>query len=176
MKKLLFISLLSFCSILGYSQSEATTQNPSVFVLSFPEDATDGKKTIKNNNLSIDKTAYMTEQNGLVILGYETIYPEEYIQTLDKAALTALLKSINSEGFAKLNELMGATPENPVEKNTKFKNAAETIITTAKVNGLNFESTTLRSQNNFLQIIFIGEVKSKEAQDFMAQLEIIVVE
>ena len=61
-------------------------------------------------------------------------------------------------------------------KNIKFKNASETIQTSGKINGLNLESTTLRSQNNFLQIIFIGEIKSKDAQDFMSQLEIIVVE
>jgi len=172
MKKI-FIVMLSF---LTYASVVGQTENPSVFVTNLTEEALESKTIVKKDDLSIEKINYMTEQNGVVILAYESIYPMEYISTLDKEALSNLLKSINQEGFEKLNGLMGATPENPVEKNIKFKNASETIQTTAKVNGLNFESTTLRSQNNFLQIIFIGDVKSKDAQDFMAQLEIIVVE
>lgn len=172
MKKIILMVLffITYASVLGQSE------NPSVFVMNLAEDALESKTIVKKDELSIDKTNYMTEQNGLVILAYETIYPLDYINTLNKDGLSNLLKSVNQEGFEKLNELMGTLPENPAEKNIKFKNAAETIQTSAKVNGMNFESTTLRSQNNFLQIIFIGEVKSKEAQDFMAQLEIIVVE
>jgi hypothetical protein len=172
MKKMILLVLFFITSAAVSGQSE----NPSVFVMNLAEDALESKNIVKKDEISIDKTNYMTEQNGLVILAYETIYPLEYINTLDKDGLSDLLKSVNQEGFEKLNGLMGTLPENPAEKNIKFKNAAETIQTSAKVNGMNFESTTLRSQNNFLQIIFIGEVKSKEAQDFMSQLEIIVVE
>ena len=172
MKKiiLLVLSFITYASVLGQSE------NPSVFVMNLAEDALESKTIVKKDELSIDNSNYMTEQNGLVILAYESIYPMDYINTLDKDGLSNLLKSINQEGFEKLNGLMGALPENPVEKNIKFKNASETIQTIAKVNGMNLESTTLRSQNNFLQIFFIGEVKSKDAQDFMSQLEIIVVE
>jgi hypothetical protein len=172
MKKIfiLMLSFLTFGSVLGQ------TENPSVFVMNLSAESLDSKTVVKKDDLSIQKTSYMNEENGLVILAYETIYPLEYISTLDKKEMSALLKSINQEGFEKLNELMGTFPENPVEKNITFKNASETIQTKATVNGMNFESTTLCSQNNFLQIIFIGEVKSKDAQDFMSQLEIIVVE
>lgn len=172
MKKIFIVvlSFLTYVSVLGQ------TENASVFVMNLTEEALESKTIVKKDELSIEKINYMTEQNGVVILAYESIYPMDYIKTLDKEGLTNLLKAVNQEGFDKLNGLMGATPENPIEKSIKFKNAAETIQTTAKVNGLNFESTTLRSQNNFLQVIFIGEVKSKDAQDFMGQLEIIVIE
>lgn len=172
MKKIIILLLffVTYTTVLGQSE------NTSVFVMNLADDAFESKTTIKKDELSIDKINYMTEQNEVVILAYESIYPLEYINNLEEEALTDLLKSVNEEGFQKLNELIGAMPENPTEKNIKFKNASETIQTTAKANGMNFESTTLRSQNNFLQIIFLGEVKSKEAQDFMSQLEIIVVE
>lgn len=171
--KNIFISLIAFFVYLTVS---GQTENPSVFVMNLSEEAMESKTSLKKDEITIDKKNYLTEENGLVILAYESIYPLEYIQTLEKEKLTNLLKEVNQEGFEKLNALMGTYPEKPVEKSIKFKNASETIQTTATVNGMNFESTTLRSQNNFLQIIFIGDIKSKEAKDFMAQLEIIVVE
>lgn len=172
MKKIILLVLffITYASVLGQ------TENPSVFVMNLTEDALESRTIVKKDEIAIEKINYMTEQNGLVILAYESIYPLDYIKTLDKDGLANLLKLVNQEGFDKLNGLMGASPENPSEKNIKFKNASETIQTSGKINGLNLESTTLRSQNNFLQIIFIGEIKSKDAQDFMSQLEIIVVE
>jgi hypothetical protein len=172
MKKIfiLMISFLTYASVLGQ------TENTSVFIMNFSEEALESKTVVKKNDIAVDKINYMIEQNSVVILAYESIYPFDYIEKLDKDELEALIRSINKEGFEKINNLMGAIPEKSVEKIIKFKNASEAIRTNAKVNGLEFESTTIRSQNNFLQIIFIGEVKSKDATDFMAQLEIIVVE
>lgn len=171
--KNIFIILFAF---LTYSTVLGQTENPSVFVMNLTADALESKTTVKKDEIAIDKINYLTEQNGLVILAYESIYPLDYINSLEKEKLTNLIQVVNQEGFEKLNGLMGSFPENPIEKKIQFKNASETIQTTATVNGMNFESTTLRSQNNFLQIIFIGDVKSKEAKDFMSQLEIIVVE
>lgn len=172
MKKSFLLVLTLMVSCLAYSQEE----EPSVFVMSIPSDTMSESKTVNKDKKKEQHSSYIWEENDVVISVYEIVFMPEYISSLEKDTLDALLEKTKTEGQKKLIELIGGSFEN--EKTTKslFKSKYESIKTESSINGLDVENITIRAQNCFLNITLYGSVKSKEARNFIEQIEIIEVE
>lgn len=172
MKKAVLLALSLIFSYSVYCQEE----EPSVFVLSIPADAMAETKTVNKDEKKEQHTLHIWETNGLVISVYEIVYMPEYISSLESEVLSELLEKTKTEGEKKLIELTGGSFEDEKITKSVFKSKYESLKSRAGINGLDAESITIRSQNCFLNVILYGETKSKEAREFIDQIEVIEVE